>query len=256
MSNPNLLLFVIAGLMIGSFLNVCIYRLPKSLSLIKPGSSCPSCKTSIKFYHNIPVLSYIFLRGRCAYCDTKIALRYPLVELISAVLSGILYLRFGLSGTYVLYLYLTYFLIAIAFIDLDIHLILNKVLIALLIGGVLINVVYQVIPWTSALLGVLTGSGILYLIAVLGQWYFKKESVGMGDVKFAGVLGFFVGWKLILISLYTGYFFAAFYFIFLKFSKKRPTIDYIPMGPFFSMAVFVWIGWWRELLNLYFSLIQ
>ena len=256
MSDPYLLIFVLAGLMIGSFLNVCIHRLPKGLSLVKPGSSCPSCKTSIKPHHNFPVLSYIFLRGHCAYCGIKISLRYPLVELIAAILSGILYLRFGLSGSYLFILYLTYFLIVIAFIDWDTNLILNRVLVSLLIGGLIINGVYQIIPWAEALIGAATGGGILYLIAILGQWYFKKESVGMGDVKFATVLGFFVGWKLILISLYTGYLFAALYYIFLKFSKKRPTKEYIPMGPFFSMAIFIWTGWWKELLSFYFSLIQ
>lgn len=255
MNDPYLLVFVLAGLMIGSFLNVCIYRLPKGLSLVKPGSSCPSCKTPIKPYHNFPVLSYVLLKGRCAYCGTKISFRYPMVELITATLTGILYLRFGLTGNYLFFLYLTYFLITIAFIDWDTHLIRNKVLLGLFAGGIVINAVYKVIPWLSALYGTLVGAGTLFLIALLGQWYFKKESVGMGDVKFAGVLGFFCGWKLILISLYTGYLFAAFYFIFLKLSKKQPIKEYMPMGPFFSMAVFIWIGWWRELLDLYLSLV-
>ena len=256
MSDPYLLIFVIAGLMIGSFLNVCIYRLPKGLSLVKPGSACPSCKMHIKFYHNIPVLSYLFLKGHCAYCNVKISERYPFVEFVSALLSGILFLNFGLTGTYLFYLYLTYFLIVIALIDLDTHLIQNKVLIALFLGGIILNLFYSVISWPAALVGTITGGGVLYMIAILGQWYFKKESVGMGDVKFAAALGFFAGWKLILISLYTGYLFAAIYFIFLKFSKNQPNREYVPMGPFFSMAIFIWIGWWRELLGLYFSLVQ
>lgn len=256
MSDPYLLIFIIAGLMVGSFLNVCIYRLPLELSLVKPRSSCPHCQTQIKFYHNIPVLSFIMLKGHCAYCDAKISVRYPMVELISTILTGGLYLHFGLTGSFLFYLYLTYFLIVIAFIDLDTHLILNKALVVLFTGGLVLNFLYTVIEWPNALLGLVIGGGVLYLVALLGQWYFKKESVGMGDVKFAATLGFFVGWKMILISLYTGYLFAAIYFIFLKFLKKQPNKEYIPMGPFFSMAVFIWIIWWRELLGFYFSIIQ
>ena len=245
----------IVGAALGSFLNVCIHRLPQKKSLVFPGSSCPECNTSIKPYHNIPVLSYLLLRGRCAYCGARISLRYPIIELLTPLIALFLFWRFGLSAELVYYTYFYLFLIVISFIDLDTYLILNKVLIAFFVGGVILNFWLNVVPWKTALLGAVSGGGVLFLFALFGQWYFKKESMGMGDVKFATVLGFFLGWKLVLLSLYTGYLFAFIYIIILKIKKKQPTTEYIPMGPFFSLASIVWLSWWKELLDLYLTLI-
>ena len=192
---PVILLFFIVGAVVGSFLNVCIYRLPKNESIISPGSHCPHCNTPLKFYQNIPILSYLFLKGKCAYCSETISSRYMWIELLSAFLSVVIYLKFGISAETIFYLFLVYILIVISFIDIDTQLIKNKVLILLAAGGLIINLWLQIISWSDALFGAVAGGGLLFFFALFGRWYFKKESMGMGDVKFAAVLGLFLGWK-------------------------------------------------------------
>ncbi len=246
---------LLIGAVMGSFLNVCIYRLPKNESLIRPRSHCPYCGNSIKFYHNIPLISYAVLKGRCAYCGHSLPIRYPAVELTAALLSVLMYWKFGYSDKTLFYTFLMYTLIVIAFIDWDTNLILNKVLITLAVGGGILNLSMQIILWRDAFLGMAVGGGLLFLFAVLGNWYYKKESMGMGDVKFAAVLGLLLGWKLLLVSLYAGYFFAAIYFILLKLFQKQPTKRIIPMGPFFALGVLVLVVWQQELLDLYLALI-
>lgn len=251
----SLMFFFIGGMVIGSFLNVCIYRVPKNESLLFPGSHCPHCNTPLKFYHNIPVISFLFLRGKCAFCGAPISMRYLGVELLSGLVSLILYLKFGLSTRLFFYLFLSYTLIVISFIDIDTQLIKNKTLLVLAVGGSALNVWLHLIPWKEALIGAVTGGGLLLLFALFGRWYFKKESMGMGDVKFAAALGLLLGWKLVLASLYAGYLFAALYFLFLKVFKKLPISNYVPMGPFFSLGVFIVVVWSQELFDLYISLI-
>ncbi len=255
MTMPIMLIFFIGGTVIGSFLNVCIYRLPKNESLIFPGSHCPHCNAPLKFYHNIPVLSYLFLKGKCAFCGAAVSLRYPGIELLSALLSVVLYLNFGFSPKIIFYLFLFYTLLVLSFIDMDTQFIKNKTLLFLAVGGVALNGWLHIIPWNEALTGALAGGGLLLLFALFGRWYFKKESMGMGDVKFAAVLGLLLGWKLVLVSLYAGYVFAALYFILLKLLKKQPINNYIPMGPFFSLGVFFLVLWQKELFDFYISLL-
>jgi len=255
MSFYFVLIFLVGGAVIGSFLNVVAYRLQRTESVIKPRSYCPHCKNQIAYYHNIPILSYLLLKGRCAYCGASISARYIIVEIISSLMAVFIYWKFGFSPETIFYLYLTFFLIVISLIDLDTNLILNKVLLFLLAGGLILNGWLQIIPWISALIGMLAGGGLLLVFALLGQWYFKKESMGMGDVKFAAVLGFFLGWKLVLVSLYAGYLFAAFYFIYLRIFNKQPIREYVPMGPFFSFGSILFIGWWKEIFDYYLALI-
>jgi len=210
------LIMAFVGAAFGSFLNVCIYRIPDGKSILFPRSKCPSCDQTIRFYHNIPVLSYLFLKGKCAYCGARISIQYPIIEFISILLSLIVFNKFGLSANTVFYLWLFYGIVVISAIDLRTRLILNKVLAVLLIGGVALNFVSHSISWKEAGIGLLSGGGSLYLIAVIGQLIFKKESMGMGDVKFAAVLGFFLGWKIVLLALYFGFFFSAVYYIIQK----------------------------------------
>jgi len=244
------------GAAIGSFLNVCIYRIPENLSLVKPGSFCPSCKKPLKFYHNIPLLSYLFLRGRCAYCGKSISIRYFLIELFSALLTILLVWKFGISADAVFYLSLVYGLIVIAVIDWQTNLILNKVLILLLLVGIVVNSWSHSIGWQNAIIGFFVGGGILFLLAFAGERLFKKESMGMGDVKFAAVLGFFLGWKSALLALYFGFFIAAVLYIFIKLIRNTPIEKYIPMGPFFALSTMIWILWGQNLIQWYLNWIR
>lgn len=246
-------LVFIFGLVIGSFLNVCIYRLPRRISLVKPDSFCPACGHRIPYYYNIPVISYLFLKGKCAYCDNPISPRYILVELLTGILSLAVYWKFGLSPAFGFYLILVYFLIVISFIDLTTQLIYNRVLIYLFLFGVVYNLFLPVVDWRSALAGVLAGGGSLMFFAMLGQLLFRKESMGMGDVKFAAVLGFFLGWKLILLALFSGFVYAVIGIILIKLIRKYPKAEYIPMAPFLTIGVLTFVFWGSRIWEWYWS---
>ncbi len=243
------------GAVFGSFLNVCIYRIPKGQSLIRPASQCPYCHTKIKFYHNIPLLSYLFLKGKCAYCGHKIASRYFWVELCTALLTVLTYSKFGLSWQMAFNLILLYALIVTAFVDYAEQIIPNKVLLTVLIAGLLLNVSFRVFPWKEAFLGLLVSGVVFLVVALVGTRVFKKESMGMGDVKLAAVLGFFLGWQMALLSLYIGFVLALLFFISLKFIDKQPKNNYIPMAPFFSIGVVILIFWGQSLNTLYWKLV-
>lgn len=249
-----LLVFVI-GMVIGSFLNVCIYRVPKRISLVKPRSFCPHCGIPISARYNIPVLSYIILRGRCAQCAAKIPVRYPLVEALAGVLTLITYYRFGLAGSFIFYTVFIYFLIVIAFIDLHTTLIYNKILILLLAFGLVGNILTHTVDWISATTGFLAGGLSLFLLALLGNKMFGRESMGMGDIKLAAVAGFFIGFKWILLALYIGFVLALLAVALIKLKKNMPTNKLIPMGPFFAVAFVIFLFWGDLLVNLYWSLI-
>ncbi len=251
----ELFLFCI-GAVFGSFLNVCIYRLPKSQSLAKPGSHCPHCKKPIPFYLNIPILSYLVIRGRCRSCGSKISIQYPLVELAAGVLTLLAFHKFGLSASFFFYTVFIYFLIVIAVIDLRTQMIYNKVLILLFIYGLIFNLLFPVISWQVAGLGLLLGGGAMLLFAVLGKALFKKESLGMGDVKLAACGGFFLGWKMILIALYGGFFLALILIIFLKLLRLMPKNEYIPLAPFLAAGLIVFLFWGNWLIDNYFQLIK
>ena len=168
----------IIGTIFGSFLNVCIYRLPEKMSLIFPASSCTICKKRIPMWANIPILGYLFLKGKCYECSATISIRYPLVELLSGILTILSFVQFGLSVSFFIYTVFIYFLIVIAFIDIKTHLIYNKVLIAFLSVGIITQIIVPFISWEKALLGMLSGGVSMFFISLLGKWMFKKESLG------------------------------------------------------------------------------
>lgn len=249
------LLVFIGGLTVGSFLNVCIHRVPLGLSLLWPGSSCPHCRQRIPAYHNIPVLSFLILRGRCAYCGRNISVQYPLIEVLTGLMSLLLYLRFGQVMELPFYLVFSWFLIMIAVVDLKTQLIHNKVLLTMAVAAVLLNYVFQVIPWPDAVLGALTGGSVMFLFAWAGKIVFRKEAMGMGDVKFAAVAGLFLGWKVILIALYLGFVLALLAVIVMKLMQKLNRDTRIPLGPFLAGGLMLFVLFGDYLTQLYIALI-
>jgi len=243
----------IFGIIIGSFLNVCIYRLPKGESVVYPASYCPYCKQKIPFYHNIPLISYLLLKGRCARCGHKISLRYFVVELLAGVITVFAYIKFGFTGQLAFYLFLFYALIVISFIDFETHLILNKILLVLFLVALGLNTFFAIISWKDGILGFVTGGGILLFFAVLGRFLFKKDGMGMGDVKFAAVAGFFLGWKLVLIALYAGFIFALLYYLIGKMARAESLQKSIPMAPFFSISIFLFLFYGDVFLHYYIA---
>ncbi len=248
-------LFFLLGLAIGSFLNVVVYRLPKSISLSRPRSACPACHAPIAAYDNIPVVSYLLLRGRCRHCRSSIPLRYPLVELATAVLFFVVYYDKGLSMQLPLYLLFLAFMISIALIDINTGLILDKQLILLLGLGVVLNITLPFIAWKDALLGMLTGAGAMYLIALSGKMMFKRESLGFGDVKFAAVAGFYLGAIPALAASYVG-FVLAFVAIVAGKALRKSLPRQIPLGPFLAGGFFLFLLWGSEIGTFYISLVQ
>ncbi len=251
------LIIFIFGAMIGSFLNVCIYRMPRDESIVTPRSRCTSCKKPIAWYDNIPFFSYIFLKGKCRSCNRKISFRYFAVELLSAVAFLILFSYFGITVKFWIYSLVTFSLIVVTFIDLEFQIIPDRISIGGLILGIVLSILlpqlHHVYTWKeglfNSLLGVLAGGGLIYLTGVLGQLAFKKESMGGGDVKLMAMLGAFLGWKMAILIFFLAPFFGAPVGLYLKFAKKY---DIIPYGPYISIASLVAMIWGQKILNVLF----
>ena len=248
---PYLMVFV-AGLVIGSFLNVLIYRLPRGQQFIKGRSVCPDCGTTIKWYHNIPLLSYLFLRGKCAYCLKPISFRYPLVELLNGL--GYLYFFYeqGWSLELGIFAFLTSGLIVIFFIDLDHQIIPDSITLPGIVLGLGVSLAPGGISIVQSLVGLLVGGGSLYLIALLGDWLFKKESMGGGDIKMAAMLGAFLGWqKVLLIFMASAAIGLVVSITIMFFSAKLRKTRIVPFGPFIALAAWLAIVWGDTLISFY-----
>jgi leader peptidase (prepilin peptidase)/N-methyltransferase len=233
----------IFGAVVGSFLNVCIFRLPAKTSIIKPLSQCPHCHHPIRFYDNIPIISFIVLRGKCRDCDGKISWRYPLVELITAVLSLMLFLQFGLTLRFLIFFIFTAVLIVITFIDLD-HQIIPDVLTLPGIPIFFLLAIFVVkIPWLEALIGLLIGGGVLFAIAFVYELLTKREGMGGGDVKLLAMIGGFLGWKSLIFILLFSSFSGAIAGITAMIIKKQDMKYAVPFGPFLSAAAVAYLFW-------------
>lgn len=242
----------IFGAAIGSFLNVCIFRLPAKISIIKPNSQCPHCHHPIRFYDNIPIISFIFLQGVCRYCNKAISWRYPLVELITAVLALLLFIKFGLSLKFFAFFIFTAVLIVITFIDLD-HQIIPDIL---TLPGIPIFFLAAVfcteVPWLDALLGVLIGGGILFVIAMVYELISKREGMGGGDIKLLAMIGGFLGWKSLIFILLFSSFAGAVVGLVAMIIKKQDMKYAVPFGPFLSAAVVAYIFWGEKFTRFLF----
>ena len=244
------ILILIIGLCIGSFLNVCIYRIPREESIAFPPSHCTSCGYELKAVDLIPVIRYLFLKRKCRKCGEKISINYPLVELLNGVLYLLIFLRFGLSLSFVFYSLLTSLLIVISYIDLDSKYIYSSTTIL----GVVLAAIYIVvglytkdISISNNILGGAIGYGIIYLIVVI------TKGMGQGDAEVAGVCGLFIGIKGILVCLFIavvlGGLVAAIILIF-KLKEKKSEIAF---SPYISIGSIVYILLGKEILSLYLN---
>ena len=246
------LIFVV-GAILGSFLNVCIYRIPRKISLLKPRSHCPNCKKLIPVYYNIPIISWLVLRGKCSNCKSKISFRYPLVEVLSGLFTLLTFLHFGFTGRFLTYMIFIYFLIVISFIDIDTNLILNK-LVAFMLGfGIVLNLIFKIISWEDAGLGIIAGGAFMILVSLIGKLILRKESLGMGDVKLAAAAGFFLGWKMILFASFFGFFLSFLLLIVLMAFGKLHFGQYVPLGPFLSLALITFVYWGDTIVEWYWN---
>jgi leader peptidase (prepilin peptidase)/N-methyltransferase len=243
------------GLFIGSFLNVCIYRIPRSESIVWPGSRCPVCGTPIKPWDNIPVLSYLFLRGKCRHCRTRIKLRYPLVEALSALLALALYTRFGLSTVFVIYYLFACALIVVTFIDLDFQIIPDRIS----LGGIAVGLVlvyWLPISYKDALIGLAVGAGSLMLI-IYGYYFLtKRQGMGGGDVKLLGMIGVFTGWQGVAFTIFTASLIGSVVGLTWIAVQGKDMKAAIPFGPFLSLGALIYLFWGPPLIAWYFMLMR
>ncbi len=252
--------FVI-GLVFGSFLNVCIYRIPLEKSIVTPPSACTACGSRLGALDLVPVFSYLFLGGKCRYCGARISPRYPLVEMLTGAMLVALYLRFGLSFAFPAYSILMLILIAVFFIDIDHRIIPDELVIAGLIAGAAVFVYnifapggmqYDSDKWWIPLIGLVLIPGILLMVAIIGMLIYKTDdAMGMGDVKILAPIGFFLGWKLGLLALFISVIVAGVSSMLLIIIRRKGKKDTIPFGPFIVTGTFISIMWGMELLNWY-----
>jgi len=238
------LLFIL-GTCIGSFLNVCIFRMPQEgHSIIRPGSYCPSCKKSIKWYDNIPIVGYCLLQGKCRHCEAPISPQYMIVEIITGFLFVQYFIIFGFTIEYLFYLYLTCSLLVATAVDFKWQIIPDEVNFAGMVVGVVLSCCFPVLQGTEkhlfglgySLIGLLVGGGIIYLTGTIGDFVFKKESMGGGDVKLMAMIGAFLGWKMVVLTFFLAPFFGSVVGLYVKYVKKE---EIIPYGPFLSLAALV-----------------
>jgi len=245
---------LIFGAMIGSFLNVCICRLPNEESIIWPGSHCPHCNKPIKPYDNIPLISYLFLRGKCRYCKGSISPQYPLVEGMTALSSLLLIMKFGLSLSFLFYFAFVAALIVITVIDLY-HQIIPDVISLPGIGvGLLASLLIPQITFFNSLIGILFGGGSLFLVATVYQWLFKREGMGGGDVKLLAMIGAFLGWKAVILTILLSSLIGSITGILIMVLKGKNSKYAIPFGPFLSLAAVISLFYGETLVRWYLGL--
>ncbi|MBI4849478.1 MAG: prepilin peptidase [Nitrospirae bacterium] len=257
---PYIFIFIL-GAVIGSFLNVCIYRIPQGLSIVSPASRCPSCGAPIKFYDNIPILSYILLAGRCRSCKAKFSIRYPFVEFLNAALYVIALNRFGIDPPWVLLVYCIFIssLVVIFFIDIDHQIIPNSITLpgiplAVILGAAILPDPFfrsQMLGIKSSVIGCFAGGGSFYLIAVIGKAILKKDAMGGGDIKMMAMVGGLLGWKGVILTTFMGSLLGSIVGISLIALKGREWGSRIPFGPYLAAGALVSLFYGQDILMWY-----
>ena len=246
----------IFGLCIGSFLNVCIYRLPESKSIVQPRSMCPHCGALIRFYDNIPILSYIALKGKCRHCSASIAFRYPVVELISGVFALGVYLKYGIRLETPIYYAFIATLLVITFIDID-HQIIPDVI---TLPGIPIffaaSFALKQISFVESILGILAGGGSLFLVAWLYHLLTKKEGMGGGDIKLLAMIGAVIGWKGVLFTIFVASAVGTLAGMLIMLKTRKTMKLAVPFGPFLAIGGITYILFGPQLINWYFNLLR
>lgn len=226
------------GLAIGSFLNVCIHRVPARTSVVSPGSRCPSCGYALQWYDNLPVLSYAMLGGRCRQCRSSISIRYPVVELITMGVFLLHYRAFGWDPILVPRLLFACALIVLFAIDLEHHLLPDRITLPGIVIGFIVSFAFP--PWpVSSALGILLGGGSLWLIGEAYYRYAGQEGMGGGDVKMLAMIGAFLGWKLTLVTLMISSVVGAVVGMAVLVVKRGGLKYALPYGTFLALAALV-----------------
>ncbi len=254
-----LIILFVLGAIIGSFLNVCIYRIPAGISIVTPRSRCPHCETQIRWYHNIPIFSWLMLKGRCAYCGETVPVRYALVEALTGFLFALFFYRFGFHPMTPVVLLLVAALVVITFIDLDHQIIPDVISLPGIPIGFLCSFLIPWVSWQASLIGILLGGGSLLAIALGYELLTGKEGMGFGDVKLLAMLGALLGWTAIFPIIFIGSTLGTLVGVPLMLLKKADSKLAIPFGPFLAAGALLhlfFIQYTDPLMRWYASMLQ
>lgn len=254
-------LIFILGLTVGSFLNVCIWRLPREEQVVKGRSRCPKCSRVIRWHENIPLLSFMLLRGKCRGCKASISWTYPLVELTNGLLYGVLFWHFGLTWVSAVYMALASSLIVLSVIDWREMILPDEMTLPGIIAGLALSGLFpelhggvtlsQGLVW--AVYGLLAGGGTLWLAGIVGTWIFKKEAMGGGDIKLMAMVGAFIGpWNALLVNFFLAPVMGAVFGISARIRHKQ---ELIPYGPFLALGTGIAIIWGDRIVAWYLGCI-
>lgn len=244
----------IFGMCIGSFLNVCIYRLPASKSIANPPRSiCPNCNSHIRFYDNIPVLSYIWLKGRCRNCDAPISFRYPMVEVMSGIVAVALLFKFGLSLESLVYFVFISSLLVITFIDLDHKIIPDVISLPGIPIGLVASFALPTITLKASALGLLIGGGSLWFVAWAYNLIAHRDGMGGGDIKLLAMIGTIIGWKGVIFTIFASSVMGSCVGITMMLIKGKNMKFAIPFGPFLSIGAIAYVFFGAQFIAWYLN---
>lgn len=245
------LMAFIFGTIVGSFLNVCIYRIPMGESVIYPFSHCPKCGEKIKWYDNIPIISYLILRGKCRNCGEKISVQYPLIELLTGILTAGVIWRYGVSFVSLYFLILIYVLIVVSMIDLKTMLVPVKLCYFAMVAGILLSLFVPVISFKDSILGASFGAGIILFIIETYYIFTGKEGMGYGDANIMAVIGAFLGWEKVLLTIFFASLIGSVVGIALMVLRGKNVKFALPFGPFLSAGTYITILFGDEIIKWY-----
>jgi leader peptidase (prepilin peptidase)/N-methyltransferase len=245
------LMAFILGAVIGSFLNVCIYRIPMEESVIYPSSHCPECGEKIKWYDNIPIISYLILRGKCRNCGKKISVQYPLIELLTGILTAGVIWKYGISFVSLYFLILTYVLVVVSTIDLKTMLVPEKFCYFAMVAGILLSPFIPVISLKDSILGASFGAGIILFIIETYYIFTGKEGMGYGDASIMAIIGAFLGWEKVLLTIFFASLIGSVVGIALMVLKGKNAKFALPFGPFLSIGAYITILFGNEIIKWY-----
>ncbi len=276
--------FFLLGTFIGSFLNVCIYRIPYRKSILYPPSRCFLCLEPIKWYHNLPVVGFFLLRGRCYSCHQSFSIRYPVIEILTGFVSLSLFVKTSDFYSYSVLMFFMGAVIVLSFIDIDHWLLPDRITIPYVVFGLIFSMFVFSLPsgiiidFKTSLIGAFVGFSILFLLGFIASKIIGKEALGGGDIKFMAMIGAFLGWRsfipVLLMAALQGAIFGIFQIVYNKFSNKKvvlnnngiysvfkdksdiftPTSHHIPFGPFLGIAAYEYIMWGNMLIHRIFGL--
>jgi leader peptidase (prepilin peptidase)/N-methyltransferase len=255
------ILVFLVGSVVGSFMNVCIYRLPRNQSIVFPSSSCPRCGSRILWYDNIPMFGFLLLGGKCRFCKESISFRYPVVEFITGLLALLLFFKFQFTATFFAMFLFSASLVVVTFIDLEHRIIpdeisLPGIVIGFILSFFIVNLYRpeEILGWKESLVGIVAGGGSLLLVAYGYQMVTRKEGMGGGDIKLLAMMGAFLGWRSIPFIIFLSSLAGSVVGISLMLARNKDSRLSIPFGPFLAFGALVFIFFGRQIIGWYLGL--